>query len=88
MSRLSIEIPEHQHQQIKAMAAISGLSIKDYIIEKTLSTQEEPYSEEEIKALQKLGEYLRPSIEAIERGEYSEVTMEKIIAEARAQRGL
>ncbi|MEK6746604.1 MAG: antitoxin [Pseudomonadota bacterium] len=89
MSRLSIEISEQQHQQIKAMAAISGLSIKDYIIEKTLpSTDEEPYSQEELEAFKKLEEFLRPSLEAVERGEYFEVTMEEIIAEARAERGL
>ncbi len=88
MSRLSIEISEQQHQKIKAMAAISGLSIKNYILEKTLSPEEEPYSPEELVALKKLEEFLRPSLEAVERGEYFEVTMEEIIAEARTQRGL
>lgn len=37
MSRLTIEIDPEQHRMIKALATISGLSIKDFILEKTLS---------------------------------------------------
>jgi uncharacterized protein (DUF1778 family) len=37
MSRLTIEIAPEQHRMIKALATISGLSIKDFILEKTLS---------------------------------------------------
>lgn len=88
MSRLSIEISEQQHQQIKAMAAISGLSIKDYILEKTLTLQEEPCSDEELEAFKKLEEFLEPRIAAAKRGEFTEVSMEEIIAEARAERGI
>lgn len=90
MSRLSIEIPEHQHQQIKAMAAMGGMSIKDYILTKTLpsAAEEEPYSEEEIKALAQMGAFLAPRIAAIRRGEFCEVSLEEIIAEARAERGM
>ncbi len=88
MGRLSIEIPEHQHQQIKAMAAISGLSIKDYILEKTLPPQEEPYSEDEVVALKQMEAFFAPRIAELERGEFSEVSLEEIIAEARAERGL
>lgn len=40
------------------MAAMSGLSIKDFILEKTLSS-EEPYSQEELEAFRKLEECLR-----------------------------
>ncbi len=79
MSRLSIEIPDHQHQQIKAMAAMSGLSIKDYIIEKTLPKEGDNYSEEELKALAELKALLAPSIAAVERGEYSSYTREEIL---------
>ncbi len=38
MSRLSIEIDPEQHRQIKTLATFAGLSIKDYILAKTLPT--------------------------------------------------
>jgi hypothetical protein len=37
MGRLSIEITKQQHQQIKAIAALQGMSIKDYILQAVLS---------------------------------------------------
>lgn len=36
MSRLSIEIDSEQHRQIKTLATFAGLSIKDFILSKTL----------------------------------------------------
>jgi uncharacterized protein (DUF1778 family) len=36
MSRLSIEIDPVQHRQIKTLATFAGLSIKEYILQKTL----------------------------------------------------
>lgn len=39
MSRLSIEIDSDQHRQIKTLATFAGLSIKDYIIQKTLPSK-------------------------------------------------
>ena len=37
MSRLSIEIEPEVHRQIKTLATFAGMSIKDYIVWKTLS---------------------------------------------------
>jgi len=39
MSRLSIEIEQEQHRQIKTLATFAGLSIKDYILRQTLPRQ-------------------------------------------------
>ena len=36
MSRLSIEIDAEQHRQIKTLATFAGLSIKEFILRKTL----------------------------------------------------
>ncbi len=36
MSRLSIEIDSEQHRQIKTLATFEGLSIKEFILRKTL----------------------------------------------------
>jgi Antitoxin ParD len=85
MSRLSIEISEQQHQQIKAMASISGLSIKEYVLRQTLFTQEtSPMSEAE--ALEKLESLLANRIEAAERGELSTRSIDDLINEARLRR--
>jgi len=37
MSRLTIEIAPEQHRMIKTLATFSGLSIKDFILERTLA---------------------------------------------------
>jgi Antitoxin ParD len=85
MSRLSIEISEQQHQQIKAMASISGLSIKEYVLRQTLFTPEtRPMSEAE--ALEKLESLLANRIEAAERGELSTRSIDDLINEARLRR--
>ena len=36
MSRLSIEIDPEQHRQIKMLATFAGMSIKDYILTRTI----------------------------------------------------
>jgi Antitoxin ParD len=86
--RLSIEIPAYQHQQIKAMAALRGISLKDYILEKTLSSSTTTTAEDaaEAEALAQLEALLAPRIAAAERGEFTTETIEEIIAEAHAQR--
>lgn len=86
MSRLSIEITGQQHQQIKAMAALKGISIKEYILQASLPNGvdgEPPYTEDEKAALVELTEFLKPRIESALRGEVSYEPIEEIIAEAR-----
>ena len=86
MGRLSIEVSEHQHQQIKAMAALKGISIKDYILEKTLpSKMAEDEGMTEAEALSQLEAFLVPRIEAVERGEFSSLTMQEILTKAHSQ---
>jgi hypothetical protein len=86
MSRLSIEIPESQHQQIKAMAALRGVSIKDYILEKTLTPAQAATGKFEESALVQLEAFLAPRIAAAGRGEFEHSTIKEIMAEARLQR--
>ena len=84
MSRLSIEIAESQHQQIKAMAALRGVSIKDYILERTLPSEQS--GDSEAAALAQLEAFLAPRIAEVERGEFDSSSMKEILAEARLQR--
>lgn len=37
--RLSIDVTSEQHKKLKAIAAIQGKSIKDYVLEKSLPRQ-------------------------------------------------
>lgn len=39
MSRLTIEIEPEQHRQIKTLATFSGMSIKEFILSKTIGAQ-------------------------------------------------
>jgi len=41
MSRLSIEIEPEQHRQIKTLATFSGMTIKEFILSKTLTQKAE-----------------------------------------------
>jgi uncharacterized protein (DUF1778 family) len=40
MSRISIDVSSEQHQKLKAIAALKGMSIKDFVIESTLGASE------------------------------------------------
>ena len=54
MSRLSIDLTIDQHQRIKALAAIQGKSIKDYIIEKVFPEQNNSDEQKAWEELQSL----------------------------------
>ncbi len=73
--RLSIEISPEQHQRLKASAALQGQSIKDYVLDRTL-----PNSDEQA-ALQELEGFLKPRIEAANRGEFSSKSVDDIFDE-------
>jgi uncharacterized protein (DUF1778 family) len=86
MSRLSIEVTTEQHQRLKAIAALHGQTIKDYILARTLPalSEQEALSEEE--ALRQLEEFLKPRIEAAERGETVNQSVTEIVNELKQER--
>jgi len=51
MSRISIDVSEEQHQKIKAMAALQGKSIKNFVLDRTLNTIDEDNALAELEAL-------------------------------------
>jgi len=83
MSRLVIEVTSEQHQRLKAMAALSGQTIKDYILERALPSLPEAESLSEEDALRQLEAFLKPRIEEAERGEVSGKSVEQIFEEVR-----
>jgi Antitoxin ParD len=85
MSRLSIEVTPEQHQRLKAIAALSGMTIKEYVLARVLPPvpEQEDLSEEE--ALHQLETLLKPRIEAARRGEVVHVSVEQIFADVRQE---
>ena len=79
MSRLTIEITDQQHKNIKALAAMQGKSIKEYAMQRLL-----PLTADEEKAMQELEEFLTPRIEAAERGEVVSTSVMAIFEETLA----
>ena len=63
MSRLSIELTPEEHQKIKAIAALKGSSIKEYVLERIL-----PSDFAQTSALQELKTFLTPRIQTAENG--------------------
>lgn len=41
MSRISIDVTPEEHQKLKAVAALKGMSIKEYVLERTLGDDED-----------------------------------------------
>ncbi len=73
MSRLSIEISPEQHQKIKALAALQGKSIKDFILGKLFST-----NEDEQTAMEQLEELLLARIKQAKGSPASSKTVQQI----------
>ena len=73
MSRLTIELTPEQHQQVKAMAALSGSSIRNYVLTRLF-----PASADEESALQELEVLLDKRIKAAKAGAISKRTVEDI----------
>ena len=83
MSRLSIEITSKQHQRLKAVAALNGKSIKEYVLERALPSDTEMESLSEEEALQKLEDFLKPRIKAAEKGKTSSRSVQQIFKDVR-----
>lgn len=59
--RLSIEVTPEQHQRLKAVAALRGQSIKDYVLHRVLP--DTPTADED-EALRQLEAFLGPRLRA------------------------
>lgn len=81
MSRISIDVTDDEHKKLKAMAAIHGQSIKDFVLERTLRGDED-----EDDALQELEKLLDRRIRAARGGAVSRKTPSEIFAAAARKR--
>ena len=81
MSRISIDVTDDEHKKVKAMAALRGTSIKDYVLERTLQR-----GEAEDGALRELEKLLNDRIRAARAGAVSPRTAKEVFAEAARKR--
>ena len=77
MSRISIDVTEDEHKKLKAVAALRGKSIKDYVIERTLGADSSDDA-----ALRELEALLDGRIQAAQAGAISRRTAKAVFAEA------
>lgn len=81
MSRLTIEITEQQHQNIKALAALQGLSIKEYVMQKLLSAPNSEAQATQEAKLAKLRAHLAIGEAQADKAEFADYSLEKMKAE-------
>jgi hypothetical protein len=79
MSRISIEVTPDEHQKLKAMAALQGKSIKDYVIERTLGAAGDTEQQSALEALESL---LDARIRSAKNGAVSRRTVGAIFKDA------
>ena len=85
MPRLSIDISAREHQQLKAMAALRGQSIKDYVLARALVDMPDPAAMTDQEALQALKQLLAPRIAEADAGQVVSATAEDIKRGARGR---
>ncbi|WP_194954220.1 antitoxin [Sphingopyxis solisilvae] len=76
MSRLTIDISDQQHQNLKAMAALQGKTIRQYALERLF-----PSATSDIEAWQELKTLLQQRIANGLAGDVSGKSIDEIVAE-------
>ena len=76
MSRLSIDLTPEQHKKIKAVAAMQGKSIKEYVLNQIL-----PTSSDEEMALHELETLLDERVKSANAGKISQKSVKEIFQE-------
>ncbi|WMS41629.1 antitoxin [Acuticoccus sp. MNP-M23] len=83
MPRLSIDISAHEHHQLKAMAALKGLSIKDYVLSRALVDMPSPETMTDAEALAALKALLSPRLAEADAGDLVTTSADDIKSEGR-----
>lgn len=86
MPRLSIDITEQQHQQLKISAALTGQSIKDYVLSRAFRAAQENDTLSEEQALLALHDFLEQRLQQVRSGETVSASSADIKARARVFR--
>lgn len=76
--RLSLDITQEQHQRLKVVAALSGQTMKDYVLSRIFS---DPEPREDDEALQQLEAFLAPRLEEARQGKFVDKSVMQIAEE-------
>ncbi len=88
MPRISIDITREEHAKLKAIAALKGQSIKDFVLTRTLNEAPDVGEMSEMQALEALSDYLKPRLEQAKKGEFSSKSFEDIRKDAKNRAGI
>lgn len=88
MPRLSIDISQEDHQKLKAIAALKGQSLKDYVLGRALGDAPALDDMSEDQAFMALANFLEPRVEQARRGELSGKSLDEIRREERKRAGV
>jgi len=78
MSRISIDVTEDQHKRLKALAALKGVSLKDYLLGNALDSS----GDDEKKALAELESFLNDRLRDARAGKVSKRKVGEIFKQA------
>lgn len=87
MPRLSIDVTAEEHRKLKAISALKGESLKEYVLKRALGDTLNLDTMSENEAVAALSDFLKPRIEQAQRGEFSTKSMNNIRREVRKQVG-
>lgn len=79
--RLSIEVTQEQHQRLKAVSALRGQSIKDYVLERVFQPLPEVNAQDTEAALSQLESFLKTRIDAAKQGELTHKSVLEVFEE-------
>jgi hypothetical protein len=78
MSRISIDVTEEEHKRLKALAALKGVSLKDYLIGSALDSRDT----DDEKALGELEAFLDGRLRKAKSGKVSKRTVGNVFDQA------
>src|SRR5437764_11807377 len=78
MSRISIDVTKDQHKRLKALAALRGVSLKDYLLKNALDSRDR----DEEKALAELQNFLDGRLRKARAGKISRRKVGEIFKQA------
>lgn len=81
MPRLSIDVTPQQHQKLKAIAALSGQSLKDFVLSRTIDDGPNISGMSQNQALQALTEFLKPRLDQVKNGETTDIPKGQLAAQ-------
>ena len=84
MSRIFIDVTEDEHKRLKALAALKGVTVKDFLLRSAFDIREE----DEERSLEKLEDFLRVRIQQSEKDGVSSRSVDEIFNSVCHKKGL